>query len=259
MTAYIAFLKKEFMEMARTGKLTILAALFLLFGIMNPAIAKLTPYILKMVLESDSFQESGIVVIGEITVNDTASWIQFYKNIPMALIIFIIMFSGIITNEYQKGTLIPLYTKGICPVVVYLAKLTSLFLTWTLGYALTFGVTYAYNQYYWKNEAAKNILFSAFIVYILGVFLIFLMLLVSTFLNSNTAVMVATACVFFLMYLISIVPDIKKYLPTKLMAANELMVGKSMPVDYTISIAVTLLLSVAFMAGSCIIIKKKPV
>lgn len=259
MTAYIAFLKKEFMEMTRTGKLTILAALFLLFGIMNPAIAKLTPYIFKMVLESDSFQESGIVVIGEITVNDTASWTQFYKNIPMALIIFIVMFSGIITSEYQKGTLVPLYTKGLSPVAVYFAKLTALFLTWTLGYTLTFGVTYAYNQYYWQNEATWNIGFSAFIVYFLGVFFIFLMMLVSTVLNSNTAVMVATACVFFVMYLISIVPDVKKYLPTKLMAVNELMVGKSMPVDYTISIVITLLLSAAFMAGSCIIIRKKPV
>ncbi|MCM1272818.1 MAG: ABC transporter permease [Clostridium sp.] len=259
MTTYIAFLKKEFMEMARTRKLVILAVLFLLFGIMNPAIAKLTPQILKMALESDSFNASGIAVVGEITVNDTASWAQFYKNIPMALIILIIMFSGIITSEYQKGTLVPLYTKGISPVAVYLAKLTTLFLTWTLGYAVTFGITYAYNQYYWQNEAAKNIIFSVFACYLLGVFFLCLMLFLSTFFNSNTAVIVATACIFFVMYIFSIVPDVKKYLPTKLMETNELMVGKTMPVDYTMNVAVTCLLSVAFIAGSCIIIRKKPI
>ena len=55
-----AFLRKEWMEMTRTGRLLILTVIFLLFGIMNPAIAKLTPWLMDMMKES--IAESGLNV-----------------------------------------------------------------------------------------------------------------------------------------------------------------------------------------------------
>lgn len=53
-----AFLRKEGMEFIRTGKIWILLIIFILFGIMNPAIAKLTPWMVETM--SDSLAESGI-------------------------------------------------------------------------------------------------------------------------------------------------------------------------------------------------------
>ena len=61
MSGFTAFLKKEARESLRSGKLVILASLFLLFGIMNPAIAKLTPWMLEMMSSiaiSDSRQRT---------------------------------------------------------------------------------------------------------------------------------------------------------------------------------------------------------
>jgi ABC-2 type transport system permease protein len=43
MTHYIAFLKKEIVESIRTYKLFIMLVVFLMFGIMNPLVAKLNP------------------------------------------------------------------------------------------------------------------------------------------------------------------------------------------------------------------------
>ena len=40
MKALTAFIKKEIMEQFRTGKLIVLGVLFVLVGIMNPAVAK---------------------------------------------------------------------------------------------------------------------------------------------------------------------------------------------------------------------------
>ena len=40
MTQLMAFTKKEWMEVLRTGKFVILTVLFIIFGVMNPAIAK---------------------------------------------------------------------------------------------------------------------------------------------------------------------------------------------------------------------------
>lgn len=255
MRVYKAFLKKEFMEMARSGKLVALGIIFMLFGIMNPAIAKLTPALMKMV--SESMKESGLIV-ENVVITDMASWTQFYKNVPMALIIFLVMFSGIITAEYQKGTLIPMLTKGISPVTVFLSKYTAVLLTWTAGYGLTFCITYFYNEYFWGN-AAKNIVYTAVCSYVLGIFLLSVMMLMSIICKGNTSVIVATAAIFFVIYMLGIIPAVKDYLPTKLMDWNELMVGKSASSDYTVSMVVTITISVICAAASGILIKRKTV
>lgn len=256
MRAYIAFLKKEFMEITRNGKLITLCIVFILFGIMNPAIAKLTPALLKMA--SESMAETGIIV-GDVVIDDMTSWTQFYKNIPMALIIFLVMFSGIITAEYQKNTIVPILTKGMSPVVVFWSKYTTVLLSWTAGYAVTFFITYFYNEYYWGNEVTKNIVFSALCVYVLGVFFLSVMMFMGTVCESSTLVIAAIVIVFILFYMLGMIPDINAYLPTKLMGTNELMVGKLAPSDYTVSMVAALTLSFVCAAASCITIRRKAV
>ena len=51
MKGFASFLKKECLEGARSGKLMILGVLFFAFGVMNPAIAKLTPWLLEIMAE----------------------------------------------------------------------------------------------------------------------------------------------------------------------------------------------------------------
>ena len=46
MKAFSALLKKEFLDVRRSGRLLIIVVIFVLFGIMNPVIAKLTPWML---------------------------------------------------------------------------------------------------------------------------------------------------------------------------------------------------------------------
>ena len=43
MKSLCAFLKKEWMDLVRSGRFMVLFIIFLLLGIMNPAIAKITP------------------------------------------------------------------------------------------------------------------------------------------------------------------------------------------------------------------------
>ena len=51
MRSFIAFFKKELLESARSGKFMILGILFFAFGVMNPAVAKLTPWMLELMAE----------------------------------------------------------------------------------------------------------------------------------------------------------------------------------------------------------------
>lgn len=119
MKSFIAFFKKEVLESVRSGKLTILGILFLLFGIMNPAIAKMIPWLLEIM--SDYFAEAGMTVT-EVTIDALTSWTQFFKNIPMALIVFVLVYSGTFTREYESGTLILILTKGLSRYKVVLAE-----------------------------------------------------------------------------------------------------------------------------------------
>ena len=85
MRAFFAFFKKELLELTRNGKLMVLFILFCAIGIMNPAVAKLTPWLLEVM--GQELAESGMVVTG-VSVDALTSWTQFFKNIPMALIAF---------------------------------------------------------------------------------------------------------------------------------------------------------------------------
>lgn len=166
MNSLLAFMKKEYLEAARTGKIVILILLFVLFGIMSPAIAKLTPWMMETL--SDSMAENGLIVTN-IQVDALTSWTQFFKNISIALIAFVLIFSDIFTKEYKSGTLLLVLTKGLSRYKVVLAKAVLLLSLWTVGYGICFAITYGYNAYFWDNSITNNLFFSATMWWLFGV------------------------------------------------------------------------------------------
>ena len=144
-----AFIKKECLELTRTGKLLILSIIFVFFGILNPAMAKLTPWLYEML--QDQFAEQGLNV-GEVTVNAMTSWTQFYKNAPMILIVMVLLMSSTLTGEYQKGTLIQVVTKGLSRKKIFFSKLITLYGTWTSLYLVYTGITLGYTMYFWGGD-----------------------------------------------------------------------------------------------------------
>ena len=254
MRALIAFTKKEFTEQLRSGRLMILGMLFTLFGIMNPAVAKLTPWLLEMM--ADSLAESGMTVT-EINVTAMDSWVQFFKNIPMALIAFVLLQSSIFTKEYGSGTLILSLTKGLTRHKVVLAKTAVLTTLWTVGYWLCFGITYAYNAYFWDNSVAKNLAFSVLCWWIFGLWVISLTVLFSTVASANTGVLVGTGGVVFASCMVGLVPKIGKYLPTMLTDGNSLIYGTADAEKYYFAVAVALVTAVACLAASIPVFNKK--
>lgn len=256
MTQLMAFTKKEWMEMLRTGKFVIITVLFILFGVMNPAIAKLTPWMIETL--SESLVSTGLTIT-ETKVDALTSWVQFYKNIPMALIVFLLMFSGILAVEYQKGTLINMITKGLSRWKIVISKSFVLLLLWSFGYWMCYGITFAYNEYFWDNSIAENVGFATFCVYMLGVWLIALMMLMSTLFSTGSAVTVGTGGVFIMLYLLSMLPDLKQYLPTYLMGASGLLSGAGETGDYTTALVVTAGLTVVQLVLAVLVFNRKDV
>ena len=224
-----AFLRKEWMELCRTGRLLILLLVFGMFGIMNPAIAKLTPWLMEAF--SESMADTGII-LGTITVDAMTSWIQFYKNIPIGIVVFILVASTSFAAEYQKGTLIPVVTKGLARWKILLAKALTLFLVWTVVYWLCFFITYGYNEYFWGNGAVSHPMLAGALTWFFGGWLIGVLVFFSAFLKSGTQVILGTGGVVLGVYVLSMIPKLGKVLPVRLMDGVSLLQGISAPGEY---------------------------
>lgn len=247
MKTMIAFTKKEFTEQIRSGKLYIVGVLFVLFGIMNPAMAKLTPWIMEMA--SESLEEAGLS-FDIIAVDDLTSWTQFYKNIAIFMIVFIVLYAGILSNEYQRGTLINVLTKGLPRVSVLAAKSISLYSVWTLVYWMGYGITFAYNAYFWGNEVSKNILFAAFCYYLYGVFFITMLMLGSVLTKTNTGAILFTGGTYITMSLLDFLAKVKEFNPLRLGEGFNLITASTEVSDYVKAIAVMACVSVvAYIIG----------
>ncbi len=255
MSAWIAFWKKEWMELVRSGKCFILIFVSVLFGIMNPAIAKLTPWLMEAM--SESLQESGIQV-GEVTVDALTSWAQFYKNMPMALIVAVLIFSGIFTQEYQKGTLILILTKGMSRRKVYGVKTLTCLLSWSLCFWMSYGITWLYNGYYWGNGTVSNLLTAAALFWVFGVWVFFLMVFFSTVCSETPGVLAGTGMLLLVSYIAGIFPKVQEYLPTKLLECQALLTESVAYADFFPALLVSVgMAATAGVAGTFLFDKKK--
>jgi len=254
MKSLLAFFKKELTEQLRTGRLMILGILFLFIGIMNPAIAKLTPWLFEIM--ADSLEGSGITVT-TVTVTAMDAWVQFFKNAPLGLIAFILLQSSIFTKEYHSGSLLLVLTKGLTRWKVVVTKAAVLVFLWSVCYWLSFGITYGYATYFWDNSIVQNLIFSVLCWWLFGLWTVVMTVFWSAAANANTGVLCGTGAAVLLSYGIGFLPKAKEYLPTMLADGNSLIFGTAEPSAYTAAILVTAILCLAFSIAGILVFNKK--
>lgn len=256
MKSLFAFIKKEWLEAVRNGKMLILIVLFTLFGIMNPAIAKLTPWIMELM--ADSLAETGMTITA-VQVNALTSWTQFFKNIPMGLIAFVLICSNTFTKEYQSKTLILVLTKGLSRYKVVVAKSVLMLSLWTFCYWLCFTVTYVYNSYFWDNNIACSLLPTAAHWWLLGVWVISLIVLFSVLFTNNTGVLLGTGGTVLAAYLAGLFPRVQEYMPTLLMNTGSLLSGAEGLETYLKAVVVTGVLCIGGIAAGVAVINRREI
>lgn len=256
MKSFIAFFKKELLESIRSGKFIILAILFCAFGIMNPAIAKLTPWLIEVM--SEEMAESGMIIT-EIKVDALTSWTQFFKNIPIALITLVFMYAGSFAKEYESEALILILTKGLERCKVILAKTSLLILIWSLGYWLCFGITYGYNVYFWDNSIAMGLMPATINWWIFGIFTVILTVFFSIAFKSYSSVLIGTGSTVLLSYILGAFPKIFDYTPTKLIDTSKLLIGSISIDEYAPSLVVTITVTVVLFAISIPMFNRKQI
>jgi len=240
-------MKKETMEHIRSGRAVYLAILFIALGVMNPAVAKLTPYLLEVM--ADSLAQSGMTVTA-VTVTAMDCWVQFFKNVPMGFIVFLLAESSIFTKEYRAGTLIPALTGGFHRYKVVLGKGSVLAILWTLLYWLSFGITYAYSCFFWNNAVVRNLFFAVFAWWLFGLFCVTLTVFFSAFAESNTAVLLRCGGVVLVSVLLGMFSALKPYVPTSLMEGTPLLYGTKSPQDMLYAVLITVALSLCSLIAA---------
>ena len=254
MKSLLAFIRKEMMEQRRSGKMIILGILFIALGIMSPAIAKMTPWLMEMM--ADTLAGSGLIFTS-VSVSAMDSWTQFFKNMPIGLIAFVLIESSIFTREYQTGTLVLSLTKGMERYKVVAAKTVVMVFLWTFSYWLCAGITYGYTAFFWDNAILQHLLFSLACWWVFGLFAVALIVLFSAMAKSNTGVLAGTGSVVLGCYLLSFFSRLKKIMPTMLMDGTSLIYGIAEPKAYTVPLVIAAVAIPVCIAVSVTVFNRK--
>ncbi len=236
MSQFISFTKKEFLESIRNYKLFVILVVFMLFGMLNPITAKLLPDILAATFEAEGM----VFELPEPTTLD--SWAQFYKNSSTLLMIFIVLFSGVLATELSKGTLVNMVTKGLKRSTIIISKFSYVSIMWTLAYYTYFLTTLVYTIYLLPSHI-ENIWISAFYLWVYGELLIAIMFLGSVILKNIYGAILSTGVFAVALTLLTFVPKVKKVNPLILSSENlNLLSGVSDTSVFFIPLILTLIL-----------------
>lgn len=252
MNAYRAFVRKEYTESIRTWRFFLIMTVFLLFGFMNPVIAKVTPELLRTMMPE------GI----SITLPDPSaldSWAQFFKNLSqMGFIVLAVVYSGILAAEFSSGTLINLLTKGLSRSTVILAKLTAAISIYTLAFLVCFGVTWVYTLWFWRDSGSLPLLLPVAGLWLFGVLILALLVLGGVLFKTAIGSLMLTGVVVVALSLLNIAPKLQKYNPATLSAANgAVLAGQLKASEFTPAMIVCALAIFGCVAAALAILKRK--
>jgi ABC-2 type transport system permease protein len=104
---------------------------------------------------------------------------------------------------------------------------------------------------------AQNLTFSVLCWWLFGLFTVALVTLFSVLCTGNTGVLLGTGGVVLACYLLGLLPDLSKYLPTRLADGNSLIFGLEEPSAYTASLTLTAILTVLCLVLSVPIFNRK--
>ena len=253
MSGYVAFIKKEFMENTRNFRLLIMLALFVIFGMLSPLSAKFMPEIIS------SFAQDLQITIVEPTALD--SWTQFYKNVSqIGFSIFIILFSSCLSNEYARGTLTIMLTKGLPRPAIILSKYIAAAVIMTVSYWLCFGITYGYTAYLWPSADLQHTLFAAFSLWIIAFMYLSILILGCVLFKQAFSAIVFLLAVIAIIMLCSIPPQIASCSPMFLMSKNiDLLSGTTAISEFIVPIITALIITAGFLFAAVVSFNKKQV
>jgi ABC-2 type transport system permease protein len=213
MNTYIAYIKKEFMELIRTNRFIVIAAGFLFFGLSDPIMMKVTPEILKSQLGNVSLSQMGIEL------SQRASIMKYASNIyTISFLIIALAIMNLIASELKEKTIILPRIAGMSPVGFIFAKLTVNAVAIAAFNLLSFGTALYYSNLLFAGSPSISntdvfisaLLYSLFFCYVVALSLFY----GAVSKRGLLTVIFTLATVFGTTALSALLPKAAKYLPS---------------------------------------------
>ncbi|MBR1691724.1 MAG: ABC transporter permease [Lachnospiraceae bacterium] len=241
MTGFFAYLKKELWEQLMTMKAVIICILFFLLGIISPIGAKYAPEVISR-LTKDSIT----IQMADPTYLD--AFAQFFKNLSqLGVIIFVIVFGNVLSQELTKGSLIIPMSKGLSMKAVIHAKFIALVFYWTAALAVSFLSCAIYTRILFSEINLEGVAILLLGSWIFGVFLISLIIFSNILCRGGYISLLLIAGCVGVLFLLNLLPDVRDYLPLKLVGVDVASALINQDYSFSKSGAVTCMLIVAFL------------
>jgi ABC-2 type transport system permease protein len=206
--AFVVSLRKELLEHFRTGRLLVLAAVLVLFGLTSPLLAKFTPELIAMIPEGEQF--AGL--IPEPTVADAVG--QYLENLSQfGLILALLLTVGAVAQEKERGTAALMLVKPLPRWAFLTAKFAALALIFAASLALAALGAYYYTLLLfeplaWGGWLAANGLLLLYLLVTVAV-----TLLCSTLMRTPVAAGGLAFGVLLALAIPAVVPQVARVLP----------------------------------------------
>lgn len=250
MSGYIAFLKKEFTENMKNYRFFILFAVFLIFGLMSAPLAKFTPEILSALsVDMEAASEPAAL----------DAWKQFYKNVSgVGFSACIILFGSCLSNEYSKGTLVLMITKGLSRKAVVLAKYTAAAALMTVSYWTGYAAAYGCTAILWKDDGLSNVGMAAISLWIVGFLYLSILMAGCVIFRQTFTSILFTGGIVALISLLGMAEPAAGYSPFILTSKNvDLIAGEAVLEEFLMPAFISVLLTVFGLMTAIFLFHKK--
>lgn len=253
MKQMILFTGKELKELWKTCRFLILCAVLLLFGMSSPLLAKLTPELFSQL----DLGLGAPLNLPEATFLD--AYAQFFKNMTqICLIVLVLVLSGTVPHELKSGTAVLMLSKGLTRSSFVLSKYVASLLCWTTGYMLSAAACFGYAQFLFPEQSPKSLIAALLALWVFGAFLLACVAFGGVLFSTGYAGALLTGGAVALCYLLSLIPGVRRLLPTFLASCNlELIAGTRAAQELLPALLVTGVLTSLLLVCAVLAFRKK--
>jgi len=239
-----AFLRKEFLEIARTWRIWVVPGIVLFFAITSPFIALAAPALGESLAE---YKPGVVVQIPPAEAID--AYLQHMKNLYTVLMVIVIASAGCVSVERRSGTAVLVLTKPLARAGFILAKLISQSTLVLVAVALGTALCVLMTTVLFGESPIGTVVTAVSAWLVLALFTVVLMTLLSVLCSSVGAACGAGLGILLLLRLLAIHPILARFTPAGLTTApSECLSGAEVNLLWPVVTTVLLAFALAGLA-----------
>lgn len=220
-------LKKDLMDLYRSKKILVLLIVFILFAILSPALAAITPDLINSLSKGSDM----VIKLPDPTYLD--AYVQFFKNATqMCSFVLVIVYASLIVEERSKGTYATLINNNVKPSQFVLSKLITEILVFTIIYVISVIIFLTYTTFLFDKVFAPHYLIAFASYYFYIIFLIGIINFASALTKTTVMSIAVSFMMTFGIMIFDLLPRISRYFPDYLINISNNVITSNKYLSY---------------------------